>query len=119
MNERIPWQLCLSAIILFLCSIPSFVFVVMSLNLTKENKNGLVDLIQQWESRPLIDVEIISESEQCQPGWETPIWSPYDRNALQTIGRFPGSLPWCECGPDGFVYTYLKYQYKCDCGPTG
>ena len=75
--------------------------------------------IAHWKALHIIKVDVIEKGESCKSGWETPIWSPSDRTALQTIGRFPGSLPWCECGPDGFVYTYLKYQYKCDCGPTG
>ena len=73
--------------------------------------------IQHWESLPIINVHIVSEQESCPSDSETPIWAPSDRNALHTIGRFPGSLNWCECGAGpGFLHTFTYTQYQCVCG---
>lgn len=105
-----------SAVFLLSASISSLVFSVKSWNRSKDSNNALKHQIQHWESLPLIDVDIIDKSESCKDGWETPIWSPYDRNALQTIGQFPGSLPWCECGKKpGFQRQ--REDTRCDCGP--
>ena len=99
-------------------SIWSFTTALNSYNKLNEIKGDYEVHIKHWESQPLIDIKLIAAGDSCPSGYEEGEVSN-DRNALQTIGQFPGSLVWCDCADAGYIWTYQYTQFRCYCGCCG
>jgi len=109
------WFGVAGAIVTMGMSISSFVTAQNSYSVLQEIQGDYTVHITHWESLPIIDIQVVGPADACPSGYDEPAVSN-DRNALQTIGEFPGSTGWCECGDNGFVWTYTFWQYWCDCG---
>eukprot|EP01084_Bolivina_argentea_P259940 438828_1 len=96
-------------------SIASFITANKSYSYLNEIKGDYEVHIIHWDSLPLLDVQIIGPDDACNWGYELAEISN-SRNALQTIGEFPGSKAWCDCRDGGFDYTYTYTKFWCECG---
>ena len=112
------WIGVIGALFTMAMSIWSFVTALNSYNKLNEIKGDYEVHINHWESQPLLDIKLIAAGDSCPSGYEGSQVSN-DRNALQTIGQFPGSTAWCDCADAGYIWTYQYTQYRCYCGCCG
>eukprot|EP00948_MAST-09A_sp_MAST-9A-sp1_P001057 g1057.t1 len=103
-------------------SIYSFSNTVSSYGILAQTVESFEAVVRNWDAKPLLDVQFVSAGSNCPTGYEPGVVSPdstgkVDRTAKvpETVGQFPGSEDYCECGDKGFYWRYAYYKYSCDC----
>ena len=97
-------------------SIYSFSNTLRSYSIMANTVGQFKSVISNWNGVPLDDVKVISSGSTCPAGYSEGVVSD-DRTAKvpQTVGQFPGSYDWCECGSNGFEWRFQYREYSCDC----
>ena len=119
-NDRlVKAQMIFGSIFSIVLSIYSFLNIYYAYVYFMSIQSDFSTLVDHWQSKPVIDIQLVSPNKNCPHGYAEGIVKDNDRKVEQTIGAWPGKYAWCECGDTGFTHTYDYTKYRCNCGTSG